>query len=431
MLIVDRALSDRCASKNPIRVGLVGAGFSARHIARQIVRSVPGLRLVAIANRTMTTAEEILRRCGVERVRRVDSTDQLEAVIASDQFAITHDASVLCQAQGIDAIIESTGTVEFGARVVLGAIAGGKHVILLNAELDATLGPILYAEAARAGVIYTNSDGDEPGVAMNLYRYIQSLGLRPVVAGNLKGLYDPYRNPETQQQFARQHNQKPAAVASFADGTKLSMELAVLANATGFGVGKRGMFGPSLPHVKDSPKFFHDKIDFSTKQGIVDFLQGAEPANGAFVLAHTDDRDRQSYLKYLKMGDGPLYVFYTPFHLPQWEVPLTVARAVLFHDAAVAPQTGHVCDVIAVAKRDLQPGDLLDGFGGFCCYGLLEAAPLAVRESLLPMGVSAGCRVKRRIARDEVIRHDDVALPEGRLCDELRNRLCEHFHRQV
>jgi predicted homoserine dehydrogenase-like protein len=293
----------------------------------------------------------------------------------------------------------------------------GKHVILINAELDATLGPVLKTHADRAGVVYTNTDGDEPGVAMNMIRFVRSIGLTPMVAGNLKGLYDPYRTPQTQRAFAEAHGQKPTTMASFADGTKLSMELTVLANATGFRVAKRGMYGPALAHVNDSPSFFRDKL---LSGGMVDFLVGAAPSNGAFVLAHTDDRATAAYLKYLKMGDGPLYVFYTPFHLPQLEIPLTVARAVLFRDATVAPLGSPICDVVTVAKRDLKAREVLDGLGGFTCYALVENVDQSRLDNALPIGLSEGCTLTRDVAKDQLVRYSDVMLPKGRLADALR-----------
>ena len=137
-------------------------------------------------------------------------------------------------------MIEATGTIEFAARRVLRALASQKHVVLVNAELDSTLGPILKTRAEDHGVILTHTDGDEPGVAMTLLRYLRSVGLKPVAAGNLKGMIDRYRTPETQKDFAAKYNQDAAKVTSFADGTKLSMETCILANATGFKVGQRG-----------------------------------------------------------------------------------------------------------------------------------------------------------------------------------------------
>lgn len=424
MILIDRAIAERQQSGNPVRVALVGAGYSGKNIAYQIIQSVPGLQLVAIANRTLRSAREAYASAGVTDVRVVDSASALEQSIRDERYAITEDASVLCKAAGIEVIIEATGTIEFGAGVVAQAIEYGKHIILGNVELDATLGPILKSYADRAGVIYSNSDGDEPGVAMNMIRFVRSIGLKPMVAGNLKGLYDRYRTPETQRGFAEKVNQKPTSMTSFADGTKLSMELTVLANATGFRAGKRGMHGPALPHVNDSSKFYLDKL---LAGGMVDFLCGAAPSNGAFVLGYTENPVKAAYLKYFKLGDGPLYAFYTPFHLPQFEIPLTAARAVLFKDATVAPIGAPVCDAIAIAKRDLKAGDILDGLGGFTCYALIENYDIARKLNALAMGVSEGCRLKGDVLKDQVVTYEDVVLPEGRLCDKLRKEQHEYF----
>lgn len=424
MILVDKALAKRQQTGNPVRVALVGAGYSGRNIAYQILKSFPGLRLVAISNRTPTAAREAYSSAGVMDVQIVDSRNALEQAIRSERFAITDDAAVICESEGIDAIIEATGTIEFGAGVVMRAVEHGKHIILMNVELDATLGPILKAHADRVGVVYSNSDGDEPGVAMNMLRFVKTIGLKPIVAGNLKGLYDPYRTPETQRGFAARNNQKPTTMTSFADGTKLSMELTVLANATGFRVGKRGMYGPALSHVNESSKFYADKL---LDGGMVDFLVGAAPGNGAFVLGYSKDPVKAAYLNYLKMGDGPVYVFYTPFHLPQLEIPLTVARAVLFNDATVAPLGGPVCDALAVAKQDLKAGEILDGLGGFTCYALIDNYDISRQENALPMGVSEGCKLKRDISKDQLVTYEDVELPKDRLCDKLRREQHDYF----
>lgn len=417
-------LAEREHAGNPIKVALVGAGYSGRNIAYQIIRSFPGLRLVAISNRTLDRAREAYSWAGITDPQVVETPNSLEEAIWRKRFAITDDASIICDAGGIDAVIESTGTIDFGAEVVLRAIRNVKHIILMNVELDSTLGPILKTHADRARVVYSNSDGDEPGVAMNMIRFVKTIGLKPFVAGNLKGLYDPYRTPETQRGFAESHNQDARKITSFADGTKLSMELAVLANATGFRVAKRGMYGPALNHVNDSGKFFSDKM---IEKGMVDFLVGATPASGIFVLAYSEDPVKKAYLKYLKMGEGPFYVFYVPFHLPQLEIPLTVARAVLFKDATVAPIGKPSCDAVTVAKRDLKAGEILDGLGGFTCYALLDNYEASRADNALPMGLSEGCKLNRNVNKDELITYGDVALPKQRLRDRLRGEQDENF----
>src|SRR5216684_1759090 len=417
MIIVDAALEKREKEGNPVRVGLVGAGYMGRGIALQLLTPMVGMRLVAICNRSLSEAGRAYREAGIEAVRTVDSAPQLEHAIANCQYAITDDPTLVCRAEGIDAIIECTGEVEFGARVTLAAIEHGKHVVLMNAELDATVGPILKVYADRNGVVITNTDGDEPGVAMNLYRFVKMIGYRPVAAGNFKGMIDPYRTPDTQKTFAEKYHQKARMITSFADGTKLSMEATILANATGFRVARRGMYGHRCAHVRDTLKLY--AVDELLAGGIVDYILGAEPHTGAFVLGYTDHPAKREYMSYFKMGDGPLYAFYTPYHLPHLQVVSTVARAVLFHDATVAPMGEPVCDVVTVAKRDLRAGEVLDGIGGFATYGVIDNAPAVQRDNLLPVGLSQDCRVVRDISRDQPIGFDDVEVPPNRLCDRL------------
>ncbi len=424
MIIVDRELAARADAGNPIRLAVVGGGYSARNIAHQVHHSFPGVRVVAIANRTLANARDAYNFAGIEYIREVESVAALEQAISAGVPAICQDPELVCKAGNIEAIIEATGTIEPGAATALQALKQGKHTILMNVELDATLGPILKTYADAAGVILSNSDGDEPGVAMNMLRFVRSIGLRPVVAGNLKGLYDPYRTPETQKGFAEANKQKATAMTSFADGTKLSMELTVLANATGFKVGRRGMYGPNLDHVNDSPAYYRDRL---LEGGMVDYLCGAAPSNGAFVLGHTEDPVKQAYLKYLKMGEGPLYALYTPFHLPQLEIPLTVARAVLLADATITPLGAPACDAICIAKQDLKPGDRLDGIGGFAAYTLIENYDTARRENALPMGVAEDCIIRRPVAKDVMITYADVELPAGRVCDQLRAEQSKKF----
>ena len=422
MIIVDRALARREAEGKPIRVAMVGAGFMGRGIALQMLGSAQGIRLVAIANRHVERAREVYAQAGGEDVEHVESAAALAAAIAAGRPAVTDDALLLCEADGIDAVIEVTGTIELGAQVALRAIEHGKHVVLMNAELDGTLGPVLKHYADRQGVVITNADGDQPGVLMNLYRFVAGIGVRPVLCGNIKGLHDPYRNPTTQEGFARQWGQNPTMVTSFADGTKISFEQAIVANATGMRVARRGMLGPTVPagtHVREAAALFPLEELFDGP-GIVDYVVGAEPGPGVFVLGTHADPAQQHYLNLYKLGEGPLYCFYTPYHLCHFEVPTTVARAVLFGDATIAPDHGLRVEVVATAKIDLRAGDELDGFGGYMTYGLAENAETARAENLLPIGLAEGSRLTQDVPKDQVLTYADVERPDGRLADRLR-----------
>jgi predicted homoserine dehydrogenase-like protein len=414
---VDTALLQRESDGNPIRVGMVGAGATGRAIALQLGTPVPGMRLVAIANRTPERGERAFREGGFQEWRQVTSVREAEAAINRGIPVLANDPSVLATCPAIDILLEVTGTVEAAAGVVLQAFDHGKHVVLVNAELDSLVGPILKARADSAGAVVTHTDGDEPGVAMTLLRYLRLLGLRPVAAGNIKGMVDHYRTPETQRGFAEKYDQDVRKVTSFADSTKLSMETTIVANATGFRVGRRGMYGPSCSHVRELAKLL--PADQMLETGLVDYALGAAPHTGAFVIVHEDAPLKMAQLAYYKIGSGPFYVFYTPFHLPHLQIASTIGRAVIHRDATVAPIGGPVCEVVTVAKRDLKAGERLDGIGGFCAYGLIDNEPAARAIAALPIGLSEDCILRRNVLKDQVLSFEDVESPSGRLVDAL------------
>jgi predicted homoserine dehydrogenase-like protein len=428
MIIVDTALAKRKAENNPVRVGMVGAGFMGKAIALQICTAVPGMQLVAISNRTLENAKKAYEQAGVSNVTEVSSLSELNENIKNGGYSITNNVNLLCEAESIDAIIEVTGAVEFGAHVSLNAIKGGKHIILVNAEVDGTVGPILKIYADKAGVVYSTADGDQPGVTMNLYRFVKSLGVKPVFCGNIKGLHDPYRNPTTQEGYAKKWGININMVTSAADGSKISFEQALVANGTGMRVGRRGMYGPTVPAgtpLKEVMDLF-PKSDLLEGPGIVDYVVGAEPAPGVFVLGTIEHPLHKHYLNYYKLGEGPLYCFYTPYHLCHFEIPHTAARAVLFNDATLAPLRPCV-EVVTTAKIDLKAGQTIDGIGHYMVYGLCENADVTYKERLLPIGVSEGCILKNDIPKDQAITYNDVIVPEGRLVDKLRKEQEEHF----
>jgi predicted homoserine dehydrogenase-like protein len=429
MIIVDKALEKRHQENKPIRVAMIGAGFMGRGVALQILNAMRGMDLVAISNRHLDGAKRAYSEACVEEVLAVETVAQLEEAIAKHRYAVTEDAMLLCLAEGIDAVIEVTGIVEFGAQVAMKAIENKKHIVTMNAELDGTVGPILKVYADKAGVVFTGADGDQPGVTMNLFRFVKAIGVKPVLCGNIKGLHDPYRNPTTQEGFARKWGQNPAMVTSFADGTKISFEQAIVANATGMGVAKRGMFGPTVPTgtpIRQAAEEYPLSA-LLEGPGIVDYVVGAEPAPGVFVLGTHDHPKQQHYLNLYKLGTGPLYCFYTPYHLCHFEVPLTAARAVLFADAAIASFGAPCVDVVAAAKIDIKAGQTLDGLGCYMTYGLCENSDVVRNENLLPIGLAEDCRLKNDIPKDQVLTYNDVEIPKGRLCDTLRAEQNKYF----
>ena len=427
MILVDTALQAREAEGRPIRVALLGAGFMSQGLANHIVHTTVGMRLVGVYNRRVQRAFDLCEYVGISDVAAAATQRDVDVAIKDGKVVATDDALLLARSPGVDVLVDVTGSVDFGARVALEAFRHNKDVVLLNAELDATIGPILQIYAQEHGRILSACDGDEPGVQINLVRWVRGLGLTPRVIGNIKGLQDPYRNPTTQKGFADKWGQNPAMVTSFADGSKISFEQAIVANATGFVVRSRGM-SRGMEYKDDVMKIgkLYDVEEIRKLGGIVDYVVGT-PFTKVYVLAEHPDPKQQHYLNLYKMGDGPLYSFFTPYHLVHFEVPAAIARVALFRDSVAKPLGGPVVEVCAVAKRDLKAGEVLDEYGMYMTYGEAVNADEMCRNRYLPEGLVEGCVLTRDIPKDGVLTYDDVTLPPNRVADQLRAEQYRRF----
>ena len=427
MIIVDKALRAREEKGRPIRVGMIGAGFMGQGLTNQIVNSVPGMRMAAVYNRRPERAFDVYRYAGRDDVVAASSQNALDDAIRRGVAAVAEDPFAICRSGEIDVVVDVTGSVEFGAHVILEAFRFGKPVVLMNAEVDSTLGPILRVYAKKHGCILSACEGDEPGVQMNLYRWVKGLGLIPRVIGNVKGLQDPYRNPTTQQGWAERWGQNAAMVTSFADGSKISFEQSIVANATGFQVKSRGMsrgraYTGSIMEIQT----LYDIDELRELGGIVDYTVGP-PLIKVFCLAEHPDPKQRHYLNLYKMGEGPLYPFWIPYHLVHFEAPNAIARVVLFGDEVAPSLGGPVVEVCAVAKRDLKAGDVLDEYGMYTTYGEAVNAEEMSTARYLPEGLVEGCTLRHDVAKDQVLTYDDVELPPARLADRLRAEQYRHF----
>ena len=419
MILLDTALQQREQEGRPLRIGVIGAGAMARGLVALITNQIPGMAVVAIANRTLERAAAAYAFAG--RAGAVAAADlaALERCLSAGEPAITSDPSLLARAGAIDALIDITGSVNHGAGIVLAAIEQGKPLVLMNAEVDATIGPILHAKAREAGVLLTCCDGDQPGVQLNLWRKVKGMGLIPRVLGNIKGLQDEYRTPTTQQGFAEQWNQDVTMVTSFADGSKVNFEQCIVANATGFSVLRRGTSRMEYRGPVEDLTAMYDLEQLRELGGVVDFVVGPQPVPGVFCLAELADTRHAPLLAAKGLGGGPLYCFYEPYHLCHLDAPMSLARAVLFGDAVGQPLGGPVVEVVAIAKRDLEAGETLDSFGRYMTYGQAERASVVRAEGLVPEGLVEGCRLKRAIARDQPIHWSDVEAPSHELAHQL------------
>jgi predicted homoserine dehydrogenase-like protein len=427
MIIVDDLLKVREAQGKPIRVGMLGAGFMGQGLTNQITNSVPGMRMVAVYSRKLPRAAHVYRYAGLADPVHASTQVQLDEAILAGRPVVTDDAYLLARSEQIDVLVDVTGSVEFGTRVILEAFKHRKDIILMNAEIDATIGPILQTYAAKNGVILSACEGDEPGLQINLYRWVKGLGLTPRVMGNIKGLQDPYRNPTTQKGFAEKWDQNPAMVTSFADGSKISFEQAIVANATGFVVQSRGM-SRGREYRDDVMKMgrLYNIDELRRCGGVVDYVVGT-PLTKVYCLAEHPDPKQQHYLNLYKMGDGPLYSFFLPYHLVHFEVPNAIARVVLLRDSIAKPLGGPVVEVCAVAKRDLNEGETLDDYGMYMTYGEAVNADEMCQGRYLPEGLVEGCKLRRAVSKDAVVTYDDIELPRDRLADRLRAEQYRHF----
>jgi predicted homoserine dehydrogenase-like protein len=419
MMGIDKLLAERAVQGDPVRVAMAGCGFMGRGLVNQIVNNVPGMTLAAIAARNPDNAFKALIDAGVGDAIAAEGALALKQAIRQGVTAVTEDFHAITQADGIDVVIDVTGAVEFGCQLALDCFAGGKHLVLMNAEVDATVGAELGRLADEAGVVLTGCDGDQAGVQMNLIRYVRSIGITPLVSGSIKGLHDPYRNPTTQEGFARRWGQDPWMVTSFADGTKMSVEQSIVANATGMSVHKRGMLGRNHGGHVDQLTHCYDIDELRSLGGAVDYVVHAKPSSGIYCLGAQDDPKQQHYLELYQLGTGPLYSFYTRYRLCHFEVPMTAARAALVGDATVRALRSRHVEAVTTAKIDLKAGTVLDRLGGYHYYGEAEKAHIARAERLLPIGAAEGCMLTRDVRRDATLSYDDVAVPPGRLVDQL------------
>ena len=394
----------------PIRVGLVGAGQMGRGFIAQVA-GIPGMEVVAVADIDPARAMRALREAGQKPVEGINGNP--------DRPGVTDDAVEVARSETVDVVVEATGVPEIGARVAFDAIHSGKHVVMLNAEADVTIGPILGRMARSAGVVYTGSAGDEPGAVMELYDFARSLGFEVVAAG--KGKNNPLdvsATPDSVADEAAAKNMNPKMLSSFVDGTKTMVEMAAVANATGMAPDKPGMHGPEETVPNRLGGLFSLKEEGGILSGYraVDYVRGVAP--GVFVIVRAGAEPVRETLEYLGMGAGPNHVLYRPYHLTSLETPISVVRAVLYGEPTIASREELSAEVVAVAKRDLEPGEELGGIGSADYYGRVYKVSEA--GGMLPLGLAEGSRVTRAIGCGEAITRTGIEPAEGSFVHSLR-----------
>lgn len=408
-------LYDRERNANPFRIAVVGAGTYGRTLISQVVR-LPGLRLVALCDTDPDLVTSCLQEAGV------DSRDCLHA----------GDVSELA-GKVIDLIVDCTGSPEAGARIAEVAESLPAHLVMVNAEADACVGPELSSRIEAVGKVYTLADGDQPSLIVGLADWAESIGFTVVSAGKWTDAWEPHTAEDLQTQWIREGKTVSDSDRMFLDGTKAGIELASAANCLGFAPDGAGMHGPALG-IAEIPRRFRATGDGAMFRGngVVDYVncvgvsrESVHPG-GVFVVAESDNRTGMEAMarKGSLVSDDLRHVlFYRPYHLLGVETIQSVTRALLYGVPTAAPR-GRYTEVVAVAKQGLKAGQILKG-AGYELRGVLYAADEARTASLLPVGLAAGARLCRDVPAGTPLALDAVELKAGNPLRVLRADLSQ------
>lgn len=399
----------------PIRLGIIGAGQMGRGMVAQLA-TIPGMIPTAICDHNQDRIED-----AVESYRKLSGRHH--------PIVQNMDYRAICRSDEVDVVVDATGTTESGAEIAFECLLNHKHLVLLNVEVDITIGPLMHKLFDQAGLIYTGSNGDEPAETFKLFQFARSMGMEVLVAGKGKNNKIDYgSNPETCREEAEARGMNPRMLASFKDGTKTMAEMNLLANATGFLPDTPGMHG-IIGGEEETLKQLRTKEEggILSHYGVVEYVDGLAP--GVFVIVKPQNKFVQDELNYMMKKDRDHFFFYRPFHLGSLETPITIAKAFLRGELAITPLPGGpVAETVCVAKKDLEAGESLDGMGGFCLRGMVESHEDLVRGNHVPFGIIAGnSKMARPVKAGEILTRDDVVLDPTTTIYKLRSLQDETF----
>lgn len=393
---------------NPIRVGVIGAGQMGRGMIAQIA-TIPGMIVTGVSDLFVENAEKAK-----------------EAYLASSEvkndLLVSADFKEIIHSDLNEVIVDATGVPEVGAKIALETLIAKKHLVLLNVEIDITIGPLMHKLYDSAGLVYTGSDGDEPAATTELFEFAKSMGMEVLVAGKGKNnKLKTIANPDTAAEEAAGKHMAAHMLAAFQDGTKTMAEMNLLSNAIGYipdKVGMHGLSGDVDSVIKDLD--LKEKGGVLSQYGVVEYVDGLAP--GVFVIVKGQNADVAGELNYLmKKGDRDHHILYRPYHLASLETPITIAKAVLQQDHAIIPMGAPISETVAVTKKDIKAGEKLDGIGGYCVRGVLETHADMEDQGHIPIGLISGEVVaKRDIKAETFITEEDVELDQSTSVWQLR-----------
>jgi len=419
-------LAARAETGKPVRIGLVGAGEMGTDIVSRVAH-MRGIEIGAISELNPQAAGRAVTIAygDPDRAMATETTDSLNAAIEAGRIATTRNVHTLLDSGLIDVVIDATGIPSVGAEIGLAAMECGKHLVMMNVEADVTIGAYLRSEAERLGVIYSLGAGDEPSSCMELIEFVSAMGHRIISAG--KGKNNPLNfdaTPDAYTEEAVRRHMNPRMLVEFVDGSKTMVEMAAIANATGLIPDRPGMHGPACSRDELNKVLIPQSAGgvLSSGEGRVDYSIGKGVAPGVFVVAEMDHARIRERMEDLKMGEGPYFTFFRPYHLTSLEVPLTCARAVLHGKADMVPMARPVAEVCALAKKDMAVGETLDQIGEYCYRAWIMTVPEARSAGAIPCGLLTGAKVTAPIRKGDLITRTNTVVPANSKIAALRLR---------
>ena len=440
-----RMLAQRDAAGEPLRIGLIGAGkFGTMFLAQ--ARRTPGLHLLAVADLEPRRAQAALTRTGWTP-EQIDATSFGDALKRGSTH-VTEDAAALIGADGLDIVIDATGVPAAGIRHALASCDQGKHIVMVNVEADALAGPLLARRAREAGVVYSLAYGDQPALICELVDWARAAGFSVVAAG--KGTkYLPGFHESTPATVWQHYGFTPEQVArgdfnsqmfnSFLDGTKSAIEMTAVANATGLTPPRTGLAFPPCG-VDDLPCVLRPRRDggqldqAGTVEVVSSLTRDGRPVFrdlrwGVYVtIVAEDDYVARCFKEYGLVTDdtGSYAAMYKPYHLIGLELGISVASVGVRREPTGSP-TGFRADAVAVAKRDLESGEMLDGEGGYTVYGRIMPAADSLAQGALPIGLAQHVRLRRAVVRDDLVHWNDVDISDKDPAVRVRRKMEVEF----
>lgn len=426
MLNMNQKLLKRQQEGKIIRTGIVGAGQMGRGMVTQMVL-MNGIMPAIVSDIVVDNAVHAFQYAGVQAddIKVVETLEEANRWMEAGKYVATANADLIAKANLVECAIDATGVPDVGAKVATDAMNNGKHVVMLNVETDVVIGPYLKRLAARKGVIYTGSAGDEPGAVMELYCFAKAMGMDVKVMGKGKNNKLDYDcNPDTVLEEATRRKMSPKMLCSFKDGTKTMVEMTAMSNATGLipdVIGGHGIAASPAERCKELNEKFRLKEEggILSRHGVVEYVNGIAP--GVFVTVSTENEEIAYQMQYHSMGPGPLWTLYRPYHLCNLETPLTVAKAVIDGESTIVPIDGLVSECITVAKTDLKAGQTIDGIGGYTTYGSIATAAESDAKGYVPYGlVTKKTRMRKDAKKGQLLTLDMLELDTSTLIYKLR-----------